>query len=393
MAVSPTDAARSEAAAEPCFGSEAHDPGLLELVLRGADTGFIVIDENRDILMYNHRATELGLINGDLAEPVAAAVTEAFRSGAETEFDFTPPRSSSGFVSTGRTLTRPPESVHCAIRSMLYGDRRIAIVYGTDDSTNLRVQAARRDFVANVSHELKTPVGAVSLLAEALLQSKGDPDAVEHFGNKVLREAERMGNLVTELIALSQLQDGGSVGDFREVDVDDLVEEATAAAKISADAASIELNADRNTGLTVRGDRILLLTALNNLLSNAIAYSPTHTSVSISRRRTTLDSGAPAVAIAVTDRGIGIAKADQSRLFERFFRVDQARSRMTGGTGLGLAIVKHVVANHGGEIGLWSQPGTGSTFTLFLPAGPDGQPTDGTAVGQSHPIESKETPR
>ena len=134
---------------------------------------------------------------------------------------------------------------------------------------------------------------------------------------------------------------------------------------------AIAITTDAPTGYRVLGDERLLVTAIANLVSNAIAYSPDGSAVSISRRRRGND-----IEIAVTDRGIGIARADQERVFERFFRVDKARSRATGGTGLGLAIVKHVAANHNGSIRLWSQPGTGSTFTLAIPAIPDDRSVD-----------------
>ena len=174
-----------------------------------------------------------------------------------------------------------------------------------------------------------------------------------------------MGSLINELIGLSRLQDG-AVADVAQIDVDALVEDAVAAAVVSAEVVDIELISDGPSGLTVRGDRTLLLTALSNLLVNAINHSPAGEVVSLSRKRVTIEDRAM-VSIAITDRGIGIAPADQQRVFERFYRVDKARSRATGGTGLGLAIVKHVAASHGGHIGLWSKPGTGSTFSLYIP--------------------------
>jgi two-component system sensor histidine kinase SenX3 len=188
---------------------------------------------------------------------------------------------------------------------------------------------------------------------------------VEHFGRRVVAEAHQMGNMVTELIALSRLE-GGETPEFTCVDVDELIATALDHAAISAEAAGISLRSDDPIHVTVRGDRMLLLTALSNLIVNAIAYSPAKSTVSVSRRVTTMN-GVSMVSIAVTDRGIGIGPADQQRVFERFFRVDKARSRLTGGTGLGLAIVKHVAATHDGNINLWSQPGTGSTFTLSIP--------------------------
>ncbi|MGV9858961.1 sensor histidine kinase [Gordonia sp. NPDC003425] len=340
--------------------------GLLSLIVRNSETAIAVVDQFRDVVLYNHRAVDLAMVRDRLlADAVWDAAKETLDTEADKRFDFEPPASAAGFISTGRTRANSVESVRCVARLVRHADERYAVVYGFDDTEHSRVEATRRDFVANVSHELKTPVGAIGLLAEALLESADDPDSVEYFGRKVAAEATRMGNMVSELIALSRLQ-GGETADFTEVNVDRLIGEAVDSATVPAEAAGIALRTDAPAGLVVRGDRVLLLTALNNLIVNAIAYSPANTIVSISRRVTRVD-GRPMVAIAVTDRGIGIAQANQQRVFERFFRVDRARSRQTGGTGLGLAIVKHVAANHGGSISLWSKPGTGSTFTLCIP--------------------------
>jgi two-component system sensor histidine kinase SenX3 len=233
----------------------------------------------------------------------------------------------------------------------------------------VRLEATRRDFVANVSHELKTPVGAMALLAEAVLDAADDPHEVHRFGTKILNEANRLGTLVTELIALSRLQGAERLPELATVAVDQVITQALDRCRLAAESANIRITADPPTGLLLHGDATLLITALSNLLDNAVSYSPPGSPVSISRR---LESGY--VEIAVTDRGLGIDPEHQQRVFERFFRIDQARSRSTGGTGLGLAIVKHVAANHGGEVHLWSKPGTGSTFTLRIPAHPDNPP-------------------
>jgi two-component system sensor histidine kinase SenX3 len=233
--------------------------------------------------------------------------------------------------------------------------------------------------VANVSHELKTPVGAVGLLAEAVLDAADDPVEVRRFGTKIVNEANRLGNLVTELIALSRLTGAEELPELSVVDVDDVVQQALSRSRISGESADIQILVDRPTGLEVNGDLTLLVTALSNLVENAIAYSPAQALVSVSRRRV-----GDWVEIAVTDRGIGIAPEHQARVFERFFRVDPARSRATGGTGLGLAIVKHVLQNHGGEVRLWSSPGTGSTFTMRLPVHAE------TAEG-TDPVDGRDT--
>jgi len=224
--------------------------------------------------------------------------------------------------------------------------------------------------VANVSHELKTPVGALALLAEAVLDASDDQDEVRRFSAKIMQEATRLGALVTELIALSRLQGAEKLPELADTEIDVVINEALSRSKLAAESVNIAINVDEPSGFVVPGDRSLLVTALTNLLDNAVAYSPPGSPVSVSRR---LVDGH--VEIAVTDRGIGIAEDQQIRVFERFYRVDKARSRATGGTGLGLAIVKHVAANHGGEVKLWSLPGTGSTFTLRIPAAAEPNPT------------------
>ncbi|MBB4134570.1 sensor histidine kinase [Gordonia humi] len=338
---------------------------LLTLMVAKAETGIVVVDEFHAVVMFNDRAVELGMVRGVLADAIAEGVAEVLSTGGDRRFDFAPPHSSLGFVSAGRAVPRPVDMVSCvASLAVLHGERYV-LVYGDDDSANQRVEATRRDFAANVSHELKTPLGAISLMAEAMLESRDDPRAVEHFGRRVLKEATRMGSLVNELIGLSKLQDG-SVADLVPVDVDALIDDAVGGAGVSAEVSEIDLVVDEPSGLVVPGDRTLLLTALSNLLVNAINHSPAGDVVSVSRKKVVIDDR-PMVCIAITDRGIGIAPADQQRVFERFYRVDKARSRATGGTGLGLAIVKHVAASHGGHIGLWSKPGTGSTFSLYVP--------------------------
>jgi two-component system sensor histidine kinase SenX3 len=225
----------------------------------------------------------------------------------------------------------------------------------------------------------------MGVLAEALLASTDDPETVGRFSEMMVTESKRLANMVGELIELSRLQGAEPLPDLDAVDVDTVVAEALSRHKVAADNADIAITTDAPTGYRVYGDQPLLVTAIANLVSNAIAYSPEGSQVSISRRRR-----ADHVEIAITDRGIGIARADQERVFERFFRVDKGRSRATGGTGLGLAIVKHVAANHNGTIRLWSQPGTGSTFTLSIPAYPhhdldDPQEPDGSHQREDRP--------
>jgi two-component system, OmpR family, sensor histidine kinase SenX3 len=328
---------------------------MLECLVALTPLGTAVVDRHRDVVYHNDRANELGLVRDrQLDEEAWKAAQHALAGAADVEFDLSPGRRA--------TPGRSGLSVHGQARLLSEKDRRFAAVFVYDQSEYARMEATRRDFVANVSHELKTPVGAMAVLAEALLACAEDPETVRRFGEKALTEANRLGEMVGELIELSRLQGAERLPDMGAVDVDTVVSEAISRHKVAADNADITVCTDDPSGLRMLGEETLLITALANLVSNAIAYSPRGSLVSISRRRC-----GDNIEIAVTDRGIGIARKDQERVFERFFRADKARSRATGGTGLGLAIVKHVAANHNGSIGLWSQLGTGSTFTLSIP--------------------------
>ncbi len=324
---------------------------LLQRVISSAANGMAVLNRHGDVVVHNPRAAELGVVRAGRADQRAwAAAQQVLERGTPVEVDLSP-LSHRG---------RQPEAVVAVVRPLGGG---FTVVDAADTSDAVRLEATRRDFVANVSHELKTPVGAVGLLAEAVLDAVDDPEEVHRFGTKILNEANRLGALVTELIALSRLTGGEQLPELAVVDVDEVVADAMARCRLLAESTDVEITVDGPSGLLVEGDRTLLVTALSNLVDNAVAYSPVGAPVSVSRL---LTDGM--VEIGVTDRGIGIAPEHQQRVFERFFRVDPARSRATGGTGLGLAIVKHVAANHGGEVRLWSRPGTGSTFTLRLPA-------------------------
>lgn len=345
---------------------------LLARLVRRSRSGLVVINRFGDVILANERAEELGAVVGSRpAGPIATAAGRVATGGEPSEVDLSPA------PSTGRA----PRSVIAAVRPL--GDGFV-VVDASDTSDAVRLEAVRRDFVANVGHELKTPVGAMGVLAEAVLDAD-DPDEVAHFASKILHESRRLGSLVGELIELSRLQGAERLLEPVPTDVDEVVEQALARAGASADAAGTELIADAAGGIVAAGSRTLLVSALTNLLENAIAYSPAGSAVSV-RRRLVGDR----VEISVTDRGIGIAPEHQERVFERFFRVDPARSRATGGTGLGLAIVKHVAANHGGDVRLWSEPGIGSTFTLRVPAvhddaaapdGPDARGHDTSSPG------------
>ena len=238
----------------------------------------------------------------------------------------------------------------------------MVLVLVSDESEARRIDAVRRDFVANVSHELKTPIGALGLLSEAILGAKDQPEEVVRFASRMQMEAKRLTDLVQEIIDLSRLQSSDPLSKAFPVDVKEIVREAVSQAQISSESRGIYVEIGEIADATVIGDRDQLIAAAHNLIENAVNYSPEDTKVSVVAKR-----NHDIIEISVTDQGIGIAEEDQARIFERFYRVDPARSRETGGTGLGLSIVKHVALNHGGDVKVWSKPGVGSTFTLLLP--------------------------
>ncbi len=262
-------------------------------------------------------------------------------------------------------LTRGPHAEASVVMRVRVAPLAVShvLILAEDHTQARRVEEVRRDFVANVSHELKTPVGGISLLAEAVLDAKDDPEAVERFAQRILVESTRLTRLVQEIVDLSRLQVADTLHEPDLVDVGAVVTEAVDRVRVAAEARTIDLTLVAEEALQVFGDRELLTTAVTNLVTNAVSYSEDGTRVGIGARR-----AGDAVHVTVTDQGEGIPAAEQERIFERFYRVDAARSRATGGTGLGLAIVKHIANNHGGEVSVWSQEGRGSTFTMTLPA-------------------------
>lgn len=326
-------------------------PGVIEVlgVLRSAA---VVLDVSDGVVKASPAAYAFGLVRGhDLVHGELRELTaEARRFGLVRERELELPRG---------PLGRAQIVVHARVAPL--GTEHVLLL--VEDRTEARrVEEVRRDFTANVSHELKTPIGALQLLSEAVHDAADDPDAVRHFSRQMEREAVRLSTLVQEIIDLSRLQVADALHPPEPVGVGGVVSEAVDRCRLAAQAKHIEVAVGGDAGGVVYGDHNLLVTAVRNLVDNAIAYSPDRTRVGVTVRR-----AAGLVEVAVSDQGIGIAPADQQRIFERFYRVDQARSRATGGTGLGLSIVKHVAANHGGEVTLWSVEGQGSTFTLRLP--------------------------
>ena len=262
------------------------------------------------------------------------------------------------------TWRRPPArriAIDLRVQGVpLSGDRVLLLI--TDMTEERRLADVRRDFIANVSHELKTPVGAMSLLAEALAAARDDPDAVEHFAERMQSEAARLTQLISDVIDLSRVQGDDPLTHAEVVDIDHLVAEASDYVRGAAETKGLEIVGGGDAGLQVSGDPAQLEAALRNVMANAVAYSEPGTRVAVAVR-----SSPDLVEIDVKDQGIGIPGVEQDRIFERFYRVDEARSRVTGGTGLGLSIVRNVCRNHGGDCLVWSAEGEGSTFTLQLP--------------------------
>ena len=322
-------------------------------VLNVLPSASLVVAPDCSVLRSNARAAALGLINRDAVTipDIVHLIERVAEDGHAREQEM--------------RVRRPPlgrELLELRVRVAALGTGAILVLID-DLAEERRVDVVRRDFVANVSHELKTPVGALSLLAEAVLAASDDADQVRHFAERMQAEAARLSHLVQDVIDLSRLQGDDPLTHAEVVDVDDLVRRAVDEVRTPASREEIEIITGDPCGGLLYGDERQLLAALRNLLVNAIAYSPGHTRVAVNA----VLSGR-IVEIAVKDQGIGIAGNDLDRVFERFYRVDPARSRVTGGTGLGLAIVKHVSQNHGGECTVWSELGEGSTFTLRLPA-------------------------
>ena len=349
-------------------------PELPPVQVRSDDDLFATIDASPlaalvagmhdQVLHANQAAVASGLVAGEriLRRPLLDAVRRVRVSGRAETVPVTIPRG-----------VGVPDTVLTGVVSALADGRIVA--FGIDPQPQTRVDSARRDFVANVSHELKTPIGAISLLAEAIQQASDDPDAVTHFAERLSGESRRLGEMVGQIIDLSRLQSLHALTDTEVVTAGELVGEALSRVQVRSDARAITIVRSGDPALEVEVQVSRVVDAIANLLANAVAYSERGGRVIVESHAGSVN-GHPDVEIAVTDHGIGIRPEDQERIFERFYRVDYARSRDTGGTGLGLSIVKHVAATHGGEVTVWSNPGQGSTFTLRLPAYREGEPRE-----------------
>ena len=254
----------------------------------------------------------------------------------------------------------------------------LVIVLAEDQTSARRIEETRRDFVANISHELKTPIGAISLLAEAAEDAADDPPAVRKFASRLSVESARLGDLVSQIIDLSRLQADDPLANAEEVEIDEVLAEAVDRCQVDAQQHQVSLTVAGATGCRVLGSARQLSVAVGNLVENAVVYSDPGARVVVAAHRQAR-SDDDYVEITVSDNGIGIPPGELERIFERFYRVDYARSRANGGTGLGLAIVKHIAATHAGEVSVWSQPGQGSTFTIRIPEHVAARPSDGRA--------------
>ena len=326
--------------------------GVLNL-LQIIDAEFLVLAPGEVVLKSSSHSGALSLVKDGrlVSDPILALVRAVRRSREYQEATVELPRGPIG------------EGTHdLLVRVSPLGDRGLVVVLIFDDSEYRRLDAIRRDFIANISHELKTPIGALSILSEAVLGASDDPQAIVKFATRMQTEAKRLSDLVQEIIDLSRLQNDDPLKNAKVLNLADLISEAIDGSRMAAEARNISLTFTQLGDFEVLGDRRQIEMAVSNLVENAINYSPDGTRVAIALRKQ--DALAE---ISISDQGLGIPEKDIERIFERFYRVDPARSRATGGTGLGLSIVKHVVNNHGGDISVWSVEGAGSTFTIRLP--------------------------
>ena len=328
-------------------------PELLLKTLNTLDRDSLILDKNGNAIFTTNNIDKLNILKDGkiFSEEFLALIRVVRRTGEKQEASFELPR---GPIGEGK------REIQVSV-SML-SENGLVLIIIDDEGEKQRIDAVRRDFITNISHELKTPITALSLNSDALLEVKNEPDQVVRFADRIKQQAGRLNDLVQEIINLSKLQDADPLDVARNVNVLDVVKEAIDQCETNAEARKILINLEKEDAAVVLGNRDQLVMAVHNLIENAINYSSQGTNVTV-----VVDAIEDIVEITVKDQGIGIAQSEIDRIFERFYRVDPARSRATGGTGLGLSIVKHVAQNHGGEIKVWSAPGVGSTFSLRLP--------------------------
>ncbi|HEU0207235.1 MAG TPA: ATP-binding protein [Pseudolysinimonas sp.] len=344
-------------------------PDGVEEVIDSLESAGVIIDSSNNVLSASTAALAYGLVwNQALVHPELVKLVDQVRR------DGVP-------VSQELNLAHTPfgeNQLHLQVRVVRLGTRFVLLI-AEDRTESYRLDEVRRDFVANISHELKTPIGAIGLLAEAIEAASDEPAEVKRFAKRLTIEADRLAHLTHEIIELSRLQAAAPLASADKVDIDSVVAQALDRNRVAAESHRISLVSGGDAGAEVYGNEQLLVTAVHNLIANAIQYSPDGFRVGIG-----VTNSDGVVEIAVTDQGVGIPENERDRVFERFFRVDNARSRHTGGTGLGLSIVKHAVQNHGGDVRVWSQQGSGSTFTIRLPEAPKA-PTPSSATSAATP--------
>ncbi|MBG6108463.1 cell wall metabolism sensor histidine kinase WalK [Frigoribacterium sp. CG_9.8] len=327
-------------------------PDGVDQVIEALESAGVVLDPSNTVVKASPGALAFGLVwNQALVHPELVTIVDRVRRYGEP-------------ITQELELARGPfgdANIYLFVRAARLGARYILLL-AEDRTESYRLDDVRRDFVANISHELKTPIGAVGLLAEALQAASNEPDQVRRFAKRLTKEADRLARITQEIIELSRLQAADALTSPTVVEIDHVVAKAVDQNRVAAESSRVTIVSGGDASAEVYGDEPLLAVALHNLIANAIQYSPKGSRVGVGVNNTD-----GIVEIAVTDQGIGIPDDELDRVFERFFRIDPARSRHTGGSGLGLSIVKHVVQNHGGDIRVWSQPGKGSTFTIRLP--------------------------
>lgn len=336
---------------------EALVPHRARLFLGAVAQPIVIAQPDGAVVYANPRAVELGLAQSTQRLPSAARklADRAVSSRARVEGD----------ISVKRGVGRAGVTVF-AIAQPLVGEE-LVVITAFDLESPAAAEAARQEFIVNVSHELKTPLGALRILADAVTAAADEPTQVRAFATRLAEEADRLAGIVQQIIHLSRVQAAETVTDPWEVDLAEVASAARDAVKTRADARGVTIQIEQGSRPRVSGDAELLTMAIRNLLENAVVYSPEGGRVTVDIR-----SEAGEARIAVIDHGMGIAQEERSRVFERFYRTDEARSREAGGSGLGLAIVKHIARQHGGSVGLWSREGVGSTFTLRLPLASEG---------------------
>ena len=325
-------------------------PDGVGTVLSVLRSSAVVVDDSDEVLKASAPAYALGLVRGSklVSADLADVVRKVRRDGQIRE--------------TELLMARPGVPSRYVTARVAPLGSRLVLALVEDRTREKRVEEVRRDFVANVSHELKTPVGAIRLLSDAMQDAADDPEAVRRFADRMFTESERLGKLVQQIIELSRLQADDPLDAPVAVHLDDVISTAVDTSRMDAETKNIQVMVGGTSDLQVFGNEQQVLAAVSNLVSNAVSYSENDSTVLVTTR---VDEGS--VDISVVDQGIGIPAEELDRIFERFYRVDPARHRSTGGTGLGLSIVKHVAATHGGEVRVWSAEGQGSTFTLTLP--------------------------